>query len=206
MWHLVQRLLALGLLIVSLPFWLLLAILIPLDSQGPFVFTQKRWGKDKKTFLLYKFRTMVKGSERLKRKYAHLNEADGPTFKIYDDPRYTRVGKFLAHTGLDEVPQLLNVLRGEMALVGPRPLPPNEAKLVPRKYQLRHSVLPGMTSDWVVKGAHDLSFSEWMRLDVHYVKHHSVLVDLAILWQTWLLVVKSLISRLVGKPLRVNNA
>lgn len=144
------------------------------------LFKQKRLRKDKKVFEMYKFRTMVEGAEKLKKKYAHLNEVNGPVFKIRNDPRYTKIGKFLSHTGLDELPQLINVFKGEMALVGPRPLPVDEAKRVPKKYERRFSVLPGMTSSWIIKGAHKLTFKEWMDLDLEYVKNKSFFYDLSL--------------------------
>jgi lipopolysaccharide/colanic/teichoic acid biosynthesis glycosyltransferase len=197
MWIFIQQLLALILLILSSPLWIILAVLIPLDSKGAFIFKQKRWGKGKKMFVLYKFRTMVEGAEKLKKRYLHLNETDGPVFKIRKDPRYTRVGKFLAHTGIDELPQLINILRGEMVFVGPRPLPIPEAKAVPKKYQIRFSVLPGITSLWVVKGAHDFSFSKWMQLDAYYIRNKSIFLDLTVMWQTLLLILSSAISQII---------
>lgn len=159
-------------------------ILVKLDSPGPFLFRQKRAGKGKKPFIMYKIRTMVVGAEEMKGKLARKNEADGPVFKIYNDPRYTRAGRFLSHTALDEIPQLWNVVRGEMSLVGPRPLPVGEAGLIPRRFEARFRVLPGMSSDWIVKGAHALSFEEWMRLDTAYARNPSFFKDMAILLQT----------------------
>lgn len=151
-------------------------------------FKQKRLGKNKKPFFIYKFRTMVVNAENLKSKIQNLNEADGPVFKMYNDPRYTKIGRFLAHNGLDEIPQLINIIRGEMALVGPRPLPINEAKKVPKKYERRFSVLPGITSLWVVKGADHTSFKKWMEDDLEYIKNKSFLYDLKIIIQTiWML-------------------
>lgn len=163
-------------------------------SMFDFVFFyQKRVGKDKKIFTLYKIRTMVNNAELLKEKYQQLNEANGPVFKIRDDPRYTKIGKFLAHTGLDELPQLINVIKGEMAFVGPRPLPVDEASKVPKKYEKRFSVLPGITSLWIVKGAHKLSFREWMELDLEYVRNKSVWLDMKISLLTVLLILKSIL-------------
>lgn len=197
MWIFIQKLLALLLFILGLPLWILLYFLIPLDSKGPFIFRQRRWGRNKKPFVMYKFRTMALGAENLQKRVVHLNEADGPVFKIWDDPRYTRIGKILAHSGLDELPQLLNILKGEMVFVGPRPLPIREAQKIPSKYQTRFSVLPGITSLWIVKGAHDLSFSEWMQLDLNYVKNKSVFRDLGIMWQTFVLIIRGLILQIV---------
>lgn len=194
MWNFLQQIFALILLILTLPLWLVLFVLIPLSSEGPAIFKQLRWGKGKKPFPMYKFRTMPQNAEKLKKRYLQLNEADGPVFKIWNDPRYTNIGKFLAHSGLDELPQLLNILRGEMLFVGPRPLPVNEAKLIPNKYQERFSILPGITSLWIVKGAHDLSFGEWMRLDLEYVREKSFGLDLKIAYSTFLIILKGIKS------------
>ena len=142
---------------------------------------------------------MVLGAERLKWQYRHLNEADGPVFKIRNDPRFTNVGKFLARTGLDELPQFINVLKGEMSLVSPRPLPVDEAKKIPKKYHKRFSILPGITSLWVVRGAHGLSFDEWMRLDIDYVKNGSLFVDLKVIVLTGILVMKSILRQSLKK-------
>ncbi|MFA5770294.1 MAG: sugar transferase [Patescibacteria group bacterium] len=156
-------------------------------------FKQKRLGKDKKPFFIYKFRTMVKDAENLKYKIQNLNEADGPVFKINDDPRYTKIGRFLAHSGLDEIPQLINVIKGEMAFVGPRPLPVEEANKVPKKYNKRFSVLPGITSLWVVRGAGHSSFKKWMEDDLEYIKNKSFLYDVKIIIQTiWMLLKQSI--------------
>lgn len=184
---------------VSLPIWIILYVPVKVTSAGPFLFTQKRMGKGRKIFTMYKIRTMVEGAEELKRKCVHLNEADGPVFKIKDDPRYTRVGKFISRTGLDELPQLINVVKGEMALVGPRPLPVEEALKVPQKHKQRFSVLPGITSPWVVRGAHALGFKRWMELDIAYIRKKSVIYDMYILLLTILLMGKLVFMRPVTK-------
>jgi len=161
-----QRLLALVVLVLALPFFGLLWFLIKLEDGGPLFFKQERMGKNKKPFIMYKIRTMVVGAEKLKKRYLHLNEA----------------------TGLDELPQLINVVKGEMALVGPRPLPIDEARKVPQRYEKRFSVLPGITSSWVVKGSHELGFDEWMKLDLGYVKKRSIFSDAQTLFLTaWLI-------------------
>lgn len=190
-----NRILALFFLILSFPLWPILYLAVRLDSSGPFLFKQKRIGKDGTTFTFYKIRTMVENAESLKTKYQHLNEAGEPVFKIRNDPRYTKVGKFLSHAGLDELPQLLNVLKGEMSLVGPRPLPVSEAISVPRKYMKRLAVLPGMTSSWVIKGAHRIGFKKWMELDLDDVKNKSLKYDLQILFLTALLVFKKTMGK-----------
>ena len=172
-----KRLAALILFIILFPFFLLVSFLIKITSRGPIFFVQKRAGKNKKPFMMYKFRTMVENAEGLKFKINHLNEVDGPVFKIRDDPRYTKFGKFLSHLGLDEAPQLVNIIKGEMDFVGPRPLPIPETKRIPTSYEKRSSVLPGMTSTWIVKGAHNLPFKKWMELDIEYVNKKSFLYD-----------------------------
>lgn len=188
-----QRLIALILLIILSPFLLVLFILVKLTSKGPFIFKQKRWGKDKKPFYIYKIRTMVEGAERMKRKIKDLNQAAGPVFKIYNDPRHTKIGHFLAHSGLDELPQLLNVVKGEMAFIGPRPLPVEEANKVPKKYERRFSVLPGISSLWVVEGTNHQDFDKWMRLDLEYVKKKSLWYNLKIAIKTIFLLLKLII-------------
>src|SRR3989304_6496402 len=178
------------------PIVVLISLVILITSGPPVIFGQKRWGKGKKVFTLYKFRTMVVGAVEKKRGLMADNEADGPVFKIYNDPRYTKFGKVLAHTGLDELPQIVNVLKGEMSLVGPRPLPVSEAKKVPKKYQLRFSVLPGITSSWIVRGSHKMSFNNWMKLDLKYIEDYSILEDINILLSTWKLMISWCIQKL----------
>jgi lipopolysaccharide/colanic/teichoic acid biosynthesis glycosyltransferase len=193
------RLFALILLILFLPLLFILYLLIKLTSKGSFIFKQKRLGKDKKIFILYKIRTMIEEADKLKEKYRHLNEAGGPVFKIRHDPRYTKIGKFLAHTALDELPQLINVIKGEMFFVGPRPLPVEEGLKVPQKYEKRFSVLPGITSAWIVKGAHKLTFDQWMRLDLEYVEKKSFWYDIKILGLTVILIVNLIINKLLKR-------
>lgn len=187
------RLIALSGFILLLPVLSIMYIIVRLDSKGPFIFKQKRAGLGKKPFMLYKIRTMVEGAEIKQARLRKKNEADGPVFKIRHDPRYTRVGKLLSHSGLDELPQLINVVKGDMSLVGPRPLPINEARLIPRRFQARFSVLPGMTSEWVVRGAHRLSFVKWMRLDLEYVRNHSFMKDVSIMLQTAISLIKNIL-------------
>jgi lipopolysaccharide/colanic/teichoic acid biosynthesis glycosyltransferase len=139
---------------------------------------------------------MVVEAEKRQRELMHLNQADGPVFKIWNDPRFTKFGKILAYTGFDELPQLINVIKGEMSLVGPRPLPVNEAKKVSKKYEKRFSVLPGITSNWIVAGSHKLSFDEWMELDLKYIKDFSLIEDISILLSTWKLMVLWCIQKL----------
>lgn len=137
---------------------------------------------------------MLPDAESLQSKYKYRNEADGPVFKIQNDPRFTTMGKWLARSGLDELPQLFNIIKGDMAFVGPRPLPVNEASKIPKKYHKRFSVLPGITSLWVIKGTHNLSFDEWMKLDIEYINKKSLQHDLAICKKTLSLLIRSLIN------------
>ena len=165
-----------------------------LDS-GPVIFRQKRVGKGGKVFTVYKFRTMRKGAERQRDRLLKLNEVDGPVFKIYNDPRYTKIGKILAHTGLDELPQLLNVLKGEMSLVGPRPFPIYEAELLSMREKVRQLVKPGITSSWIISGSHQLKFNEWMQLDKEYVLKATLGQDISILLKTGLIILKSSLNQ-----------
>jgi len=191
-----ERLLALILLVFFLPLLGILYLIVRLDSKGSFLFLQLRTGKDSRPFWIYKIRTMIEGAESLKPKVQRLNEADGPVFKIRKDPRYTRMGKYLSYSALDELPQLMNIIEGSMSFVGPRPLPLAEAKQVPKKYCTRFSVLPGMTSSWVIAGAHELSFKKWMELDCQYAKNKNILGDIMILFKTMGVVFRSVsISR-----------
>lgn len=185
--------------ILLIPFLIILFIFVKISSKGPFLFKQKRIGKDQKPFWIYKIRTMVINAENLKPKIINLNEADGPVFKIHNDPRYTKIGRFLSHTGLDELPQLINIIKGEMDFVGPRPLPVAEAKLIPQKYQKRFNVLPGITSPWVLQGAHKLSFREWMESDLAYIKNRSLWYDSTILGKSFLLVLTFIYKKLFNK-------
>ena len=153
-----------GLIIFS-PLFVFIAILIPLTSRGSVFFIQKRIGKNGKVFKMIMFRTMKIGAEHLQKHYSHLNEASWPVFKIRNDPRFAGIGKFLSKTGLDETPQLINVIKGEMSLVGPRPLPIKEAKKLTKIQKVRELIKPGITSSWVVEGSHSMKFVKWMKLD-----------------------------------------
>lgn len=189
-----------GFLLIFWPLLIMIGLAIRLESEGPVLFKQKRVGKNGKLFLMYKFRTMVKNAEQLKKDYLNFNEADGPVFKIKDDPRFTKVGKYLAWVGLDELPQFINVLKGEMSIVGPRPLPINESKQIVRsKAHIRISVLPGMTSPWVISGAHNLSFQQWMDLDIEYVRTISLFGDVRLLLQTIRLVIFAIFRLVLSK-------
>ncbi|HMO12525.1 MAG TPA: sugar transferase [Pirellulaceae bacterium] len=173
-----------GALLVFSPLFLGTALAIKCTSKGPVLFRQKREGKDGRTFTIYKFRTMIDGAEEIQKKYVHLNEQSGPAFKIKDDPRLTRLGKILRKTCIDELPQLINVLRGEMSLVGPRPLPVHESKACLPWQRRRLEVLPGMTCIWQLRGGREVDFDEWMRMDLEYIRKRGLWYDLCLLWST----------------------
>ncbi|MCU0491512.1 MAG: sugar transferase [Chloroflexaceae bacterium] len=188
-WNLVlKRMMDVALVILSLPLTLplglLLAWLIRRDSPGPALFQQERVGKHGKAFLCYKFRTMVVDAEERKAELAALNEADGPLFKMKNDPRITRVGGWLRRSSLDELPQLLNVLRGEMSLVGPRPPLPAEVAQYEHWHHRRLEVLPGLTGLGQALGRSDISFDELVRLDIYYAENWSVGMDVRIMVMT----------------------
>jgi len=166
------------------PLGLLIALAIKLDSPGPVLFKQPRAGRHGKPFTVYKFRSMYQNAESELEKLRDLNEAVGPMFKIRDDPRRTRVGRFIRQTSLDELPQLINVLRGEMSLVGPRPALLNEVAQYQDWHRKRLEVLPGITGLWQVSGRSDLSFDEMVMLDIYYAENWSLGLDLRILLRT----------------------
>lgn len=185
---LVKRLFDLSLVLFTLPLWLplngVIALVVRLTSPGaPVIFKQLRTGKSGRRFHMYKFRTMVPNAEELKQKYAHLNELQWPDFKITNDPRITPVGRFLRKTSLDEIPQLFNVLRGEMSLVGPRP-----TSFGPETYKLWHThrldVMPGLTGLWQIVGRAQLELDDRLRLDIAYIERASLWLDINILFRT----------------------
>jgi exopolysaccharide biosynthesis polyprenyl glycosylphosphotransferase len=171
-------------LAVLVPFVVLVAIAIKLDSKGPVFFAQTRVGKDRRKFQFYKFRSMCQDAERVRASLVHLNEASGPIFKITRDPRITRVGRFLRRSSLDELPQLINVLKGDMSLVGPRPPLPQEVEHYNDRAMERLSVIPGMTCLWQVNGRSNLSFEQWVDLDLEYIAKRSLWLDFVILLRT----------------------
>jgi lipopolysaccharide/colanic/teichoic acid biosynthesis glycosyltransferase len=163
---------------------LAIGLLIKLDSPGPALFRQVRVGRLGEQFTIFKFRTMVADAEARKQEIAHLNESDGPLFKTRRDPRVTRLGAFLRRTSLDELPQLLNVVLGSMAIVGPRPHLPEEVALFGAEFSRRLFVKPGLTGLWQVSGRSDLSYEESVRLDLRYVENWTLAMDLFIIWKT----------------------
>ncbi len=174
----------LALLIVFGPPMILFAILIRLDSPGPLIFRQTRIGRWAIPFTTYKFRTMRPGAEEERATLVNLNEATGPIFKIRNDPRRTRVGRWLRKTSLDELPQLFNVLKGEMSLVGPRPAMPEEVEKYQDWHKRRLDVLPGITGLWQVSTRSEMIFDEMVMLDIYYIENWSPWLDIWILLRT----------------------
>jgi exopolysaccharide biosynthesis polyprenyl glycosylphosphotransferase len=173
----------LGLVLLS-PLFLAGALAIRLDSPGPILFRQKRVGADGKVFLCYMFRSMYEGAERRQEELEPLNEAVGPVFKMKDDPRVTPTGRLLRRWSMDELPQLWNVLKGEMSLVGPRPLPVRDFQRMEEAHRRRLGALPGMTGYWQTSGRSNLSFEEMVRLDLYYIENWSLSFDIKIILRT----------------------
>ena len=178
-----------GLVVLS-PLFAVIAIATRCESPGPIIFRQPRRGVGNREFQMYKFRSMVEGAEGQQDELRLLNEQDGPAFKIKDDPRVTRVGAFLRKSCLDELPQLVNVLRGDMTIVGPRPLPVQESDKCNGWYRRRLDVTPGLTCIWQVDGKSRVTFEEWMRMDMRYLNSQSALLDLKLIARTLLLVIR----------------
>lgn len=183
-----KRIMDLSLILLAtplfLPLFLIIALLIKIESpNGPIIFVQHRTGKNGKRFKMYKFRSMVPNAEEMKKELAHLNELKWPDFKVTNDPRVTRMGHILRTTSLDELPQLINVLKGDMSLVGPRP-----TSFAPDTYDLwqteRLEVLPGLTGLWQIMGRAETEFDERLRLDIAYIKHRTLWLDIQILFRT----------------------
>ena len=172
------------LVVVGLPLWLLIALAIKLDSRGPVLYVDQRVGVGEREFGMWKFRTMMAGAAARQDELEEANEASGALFKIKDDPRVTRVGRVLRRFSLDELPQLVNVLRGQMSLVGPRPLPLRDFELLEDWHRARYLVLPGMTGLWQISGRSGLSFDDLVRLDFAYLENWSVWLDISIIART----------------------
>jgi exopolysaccharide biosynthesis polyprenyl glycosylphosphotransferase len=171
------------LIVLLAPLWLIVPILLKISSPGPVFFKQRRSGLNGRPFTMLKFRTMVNNAEQLKQELAQLNEMSGPVFKVTNDPRITPLGRFLRRYSIDELPQLFNVLRGEMSIVGPRPLPVDEVeRFDDPAHRRRLSVKPGLTCLWQVSGRNEVrSFTDWVRLDLYYIDHWSLWMDFKIL-------------------------
>jgi exopolysaccharide biosynthesis polyprenyl glycosylphosphotransferase len=178
-------------LLLLCPILLVVAILVKIDSSGPALFLQERVGLNKRRFRMYKLRTMVTNAEKLQAQLESRNEAQGPVFKIKNDPRITMLGRFLRKASIDELPQLFNVIKGDMSLVGPRPLPVRDYEGFDQDWQRRRfSVRPGITCLWQVSGRSSISFDQWMDLDMQYIDEWSLWLDMKILVQTIRAVVK----------------
>ena len=174
---------ACGLVVLS-PILLIVSILIKIESKGPIIFAQERVGKDLKTFKMYKFRSMVNDAEELKEKLMKYNQMSGPMFKMDNDPRVTKIGKFIRKTSIDELPQLINVIKGDMSLVGPRPSLPKEVKEFEPWMKKRFQVKPGLTCYWQVSGRNNIDFEDWMKLDIKYIEDKSILLDIKLIVKT----------------------
>ncbi|KJU84571.1 glycosyltransferase [Candidatus Magnetobacterium bavaricum] len=184
----IDRVVGLLLIFFLFPLMLIIGTVIKIDSRGPVFFLQRRCGLGGEEFLMYKFRTMVQGADDFKDTL--LSDTDGPVFKIKKDPRVTRIGRFLRHWSLDELPQLLNVLMGQMSLVGPRPLESIEMQGDDHWRQVRLSVKPGITGLWQIRGRDTCRFSDWVKYDLEYVQNMSLLLDIKILLATTTAIVR----------------
>jgi lipopolysaccharide/colanic/teichoic acid biosynthesis glycosyltransferase len=172
------------LLVVGLPLWLLITLLVKLTSRGPVLYVDRRVGVGEREFGMLKFRTMVAGAAEEQARLEAANEAGGALFKIRDDPRVTGIGRILRRLSLDEIPQIVNVLRGEMSLVGPRPLPLRDYRLLEDWHRRRYAVLPGMTGLWQISGRSGLTFDDLVRLDFTYIENWSIWLDITIIAKT----------------------
>jgi exopolysaccharide biosynthesis polyprenyl glycosylphosphotransferase len=171
-------------LVLGLPLWLLVTLAVKLTSPGPLLYVDRRMGVGEREFGMLKFRTMVAGAAEKQAELEQANEAGGALFKIRDDPRVTAVGRVLRRLSLDEIPQIVNVLRGEMSLVGPRPLPMRDHRLLHDWHRRRYAVLPGMTGLWQISGRSGLTFDDLVRLDFTYLENWSIWLDITIIAKT----------------------
>lgn len=171
-------------LILGMPLWILIGLMIKMDSKGPVLFCQERCGLNSRRFTMYKFRSMVCDAEARIHEVMGGNELAGPVFKMRNDPRITRIGKLLRRISFDEIPQLLNVIRGDMSIVGPRPALPSEVDKYERWQRRRLSMKPGLTCIWVVRGRNSIPFEKWMQLDLEYIDNWSLRLDVHILMKT----------------------
>ena len=179
-----------GIILFS-PLMLIVGILVKRESEGPAIFKQVRTGQYGKTFIIYKFRTMVNDAEQKKKDLLKYNDQDGPAFKMKADLRLTKFGKKLRNTSIDEFPQFFNVLKGDMSLVGPRPLPKSEADQLNDYQKQREMVKPGLTCFWQIEGRNGLTFEKWMEKDIQYVKKCNIVLDIY-------LIIKTILSFLKG--------
>ena len=172
-------------IVLTSPIMVIVAVLIKLeDPRGPILFSQERNGQYPKTFKMYKFRSMYVDAEERLHELMHLNEQTGPAFKMKDDPRITKVGKFIRKTSLDELPQLFNILKGDMSIVGPRPAIPREVALYNEYQKQRLLVKPGLTCIWQVSGRNHIGFDDWVELDIKYIKTRNLWLDIKLILKT----------------------
>ena len=173
-----------GLILLS-PLFILIALAIKLeDPRGKVFFSQERCGKNNKLFPMYKFRSMVSNAEELLSELMEQNEMDGPVFKIKEDPRITKVGKFIRKTSIDELPQLINLLMGDMSIVGPRPAIPHEVEEYNDYQRQRLLVKPGLTCIWQVSGRNSIGFDEWIEMDLEYIEKRTLWMDIKLIFKT----------------------
>ena len=173
-----------GIILLS-PLLLIIAIAIKIDDpKGSIIFSQQRCGEDNKLFQMYKFRSMVSNAEELLEELRSQNEMDGPVFKIKDDPRITKVGKFIRKTSVDELPQLFNILKGDMSIVGPRPAIPHEVAEYNDYQRQRLLVKPGLTCIWQVSGRNSIGFDEWVDMDLEYIEKRNLWMDIKLIFKT----------------------
>lgn len=172
-------------IIVTLPITLIVAILIKIEDGGSILFSQTRVGKHGAEFKMYKFRSMRPDAEKIKKELIDKNEMSGPMFKIKNDPRITKIGHFIRKTSIDELPQLLNIIKGEMSIVGPRPSLPHEVEEFEPWMLERLEVKPGLTCFWQVGGRNAIDFENWMKLDVKYVRERNLLLDIKLIFMTF---------------------
>ena len=173
-----------GIILLS-PLLIIVALAIKIeDPKGSIFFSQQRCGKDNKLFPMYKFRSMVSNAEELLEELMEHNEMDGPVFKIKDDPRITRVGKFIRKTSIDELPQLFNIFMGHMSIVGPRPAIPHEVAEYSHYHKQRLLVKPGLTCIWQVSGRNSIGFDEWMEMDLEYIEKRNLWIDIKLIFKT----------------------
>ena len=173
-----------GIILLS-PLLIIVALAIKIeDPKGSIFFSQQRCGKDNKLFPMYKFRSMVSNAEELLEELMEHNEMDGPVFKIKDDPRITRVGKFIRKTSIDELPQLFNIFMGHMSIVGPRPAIPHEVAEYSDYHKQRLLVKPGLTCIWQVSGRNSIGFDEWMEMDLEYIEKRNLWMDIKLIFKT----------------------
>ncbi len=172
-------------IILFSPIFIAVSIFIKLDSKGKVLFSQERVGLNGKVFKMYKFRSMIDNAEDLLEKLMHKNEMSGPMFKIKEDPRITKVGRFIRRTSIDELPQLFNVLKGEMSLVGPRPNLPREVEKFSEFHKLKLLAKPGLTCYWQVMGRNNIGFEEWINLDIKYIEERNLWIDIKLIFKTF---------------------